>query len=287
MHVVATAGHVDHGKSTLVTALTGMDPDRFAEEKARGTDDRPGLCLDHTALGSSARLRRRAGTRSLPPQHARRSGDSARLRLRGRSDGRLEAPVRGASADPRTARRGARLIASDQGRARRRRPRPAAAREIAARVAGTFLEEAPMREVDAPSGVGSQSVHRSPRRLVAGLPAPLDRGRARLWIDRASRYEGPGRSSRARWPAGAWRSATCSRRCRARRPIAPPGGARSGTAESQGVGARRAARAASCGQRDGRVPHQLGRGQALVRLRQWAPDQDGRRVAPGAGGAGP
>src|SRR5438105_15928419 len=36
MHVVATAGHVDHGKSTLVLTLTGMDPDRFAEVKARG-----------------------------------------------------------------------------------------------------------------------------------------------------------------------------------------------------------------------------------------------------------
>jgi selenocysteine-specific elongation factor len=36
MHVVGTAGHVDHGKSTLVLALTGMDPDRFAEEKRRG-----------------------------------------------------------------------------------------------------------------------------------------------------------------------------------------------------------------------------------------------------------
>ncbi|HWF22901.1 MAG TPA: GTP-binding protein, partial [Acidimicrobiales bacterium] len=36
MHVVATAGHDDHGKSTLVQALTGMDPDRFSEEKARG-----------------------------------------------------------------------------------------------------------------------------------------------------------------------------------------------------------------------------------------------------------
>ena len=35
MHVVATAGHVDHGKSTLVRALTGIDPDRLAEEKAR------------------------------------------------------------------------------------------------------------------------------------------------------------------------------------------------------------------------------------------------------------
>ena len=36
MRTVATAGHVDHGKSTLVAALTGTDPDRFPEEKARG-----------------------------------------------------------------------------------------------------------------------------------------------------------------------------------------------------------------------------------------------------------
>ncbi|RBP67202.1 selenocysteine-specific elongation factor [Brevibacterium sanguinis] len=36
MFVVATAGHVDHGKSTLVRALTGMEPDRWAEERKRG-----------------------------------------------------------------------------------------------------------------------------------------------------------------------------------------------------------------------------------------------------------
>lgn len=35
MKVIGTAGHVDHGKSTLVQALTGIDPDRLAEEKAR------------------------------------------------------------------------------------------------------------------------------------------------------------------------------------------------------------------------------------------------------------
>ncbi|WP_367921483.1 selenocysteine-specific translation elongation factor, partial [Nocardioides ginsengisoli] len=35
-HVVATAGHVDHGKSTLVRALTGIEPDRWAEERRRG-----------------------------------------------------------------------------------------------------------------------------------------------------------------------------------------------------------------------------------------------------------
>jgi selenocysteine-specific elongation factor len=36
MRVVCTAGHVDHGKSTLVRALTGMEPDRFDEERRRG-----------------------------------------------------------------------------------------------------------------------------------------------------------------------------------------------------------------------------------------------------------
>ena len=46
--VVATAGHVDHGKSTLVRTLTGIDPDRWAEEKARGlTID---LGFAHTTL---------------------------------------------------------------------------------------------------------------------------------------------------------------------------------------------------------------------------------------------
>src|SRR5579864_293217 len=36
VQVIATAGHVDHGKSALVRALTGMEPDRWAEERRRG-----------------------------------------------------------------------------------------------------------------------------------------------------------------------------------------------------------------------------------------------------------
>src|SRR5262249_55692389 len=35
MYVIGTAGHVDHGKSTLVEALTGINPDRLKEERAR------------------------------------------------------------------------------------------------------------------------------------------------------------------------------------------------------------------------------------------------------------
>jgi len=36
VHVLSTAGHVDHGKSSLIERLSGIDPDRLAEEKARG-----------------------------------------------------------------------------------------------------------------------------------------------------------------------------------------------------------------------------------------------------------
>ena len=49
--VVGTAGHIDHGKSALVRALTGTDPDRLKEEKARGiTID---LGFAHLAIGDS------------------------------------------------------------------------------------------------------------------------------------------------------------------------------------------------------------------------------------------
>jgi selenocysteine-specific elongation factor len=52
--ILATAGHVDHGKSSLVKALTGTDPDRLPEEKARGiTIDLGFACLDLPAATGS------------------------------------------------------------------------------------------------------------------------------------------------------------------------------------------------------------------------------------------
>ena len=54
MTVIATAGHVDHGKSSLVKALTGTDPDRFEEEQRRGlTID---LGFAHTTTSSGVTL---------------------------------------------------------------------------------------------------------------------------------------------------------------------------------------------------------------------------------------
>ena len=42
MYVIGTAGHVDHGKSTLVKALTNIDPDRLKEEMKRVVTVFPG-----------------------------------------------------------------------------------------------------------------------------------------------------------------------------------------------------------------------------------------------------
>ena len=53
--VLGTAGHIDHGKSSLVRALTGTDPDRLAEEKKRGITIELGFAQlklpDGTAMG--------------------------------------------------------------------------------------------------------------------------------------------------------------------------------------------------------------------------------------------
>ncbi len=59
MQVIATAGHVDHGKSALLRALTGMEPDRWAEERRRGMTIDLGfvwMALPQTALPSGERL---------------------------------------------------------------------------------------------------------------------------------------------------------------------------------------------------------------------------------------
>jgi selenocysteine-specific elongation factor len=64
-YILATAGHVDHGKSAVVRVLTGVDPDRLPEEKARGiTID---LGFAHLVLGSPDGQRRfRVGIVDVP-----------------------------------------------------------------------------------------------------------------------------------------------------------------------------------------------------------------------------
>ena len=121
MRVVATAGHVDHGKSSLVLALTGTDPDRFPEEKARGLTIDLGFAFCTLPSRPGRRLRRRPRPRALRQEHARRGRRGRRRGARRRRQRGLDAADRGARADPRPARRPPRHGRAHEGRPRRRR----------------------------------------------------------------------------------------------------------------------------------------------------------------------
>ena len=69
--VVGTAGHIDHGKSSLVQALTGIDPDRLKEEKARGITIELGFA-HATHWRRADRVRGRARPRAVRPDDAGR-----------------------------------------------------------------------------------------------------------------------------------------------------------------------------------------------------------------------
>ncbi len=192
MHVVATAGHVDHGKSTLVKALTGTDPDRFAEEKARGLTIDIGFAA--TTLPSGAAL-------SLVdvPGHVRFLKNM--LAGVGAVDACLfvVAATEGWKPQSEEHLRILELLGIAHGVIALTKVGPAddevvdlARLEIAEQVEGTFLDGAPVVATDAPTGVGLDDLRAALDDLVASTPTAVDHDRPRLWIDRAFSAKGAG-----------------------------------------------------------------------------------------------
>jgi len=192
VHVVATAGHVDHGKSTLVKALTGTDPDRFAEEKARGLTIDLGFAT--TTLPSGAAL-------SLVdvPGHVRFIKNM--LAGVGAVDACLfvVAATEGWKPQSEEHLRILELLGVRHGVVALPKVGPAdddlvdlAHLEVEERVAGTFLEGAPVVDTDAPTGVGLDNLRAALDDLLAATPTAADHGRPRLWIDRAFSARGAG-----------------------------------------------------------------------------------------------
>ena len=84
--VLGTAGHIDHGKSTLVQALTGEDPDRLAEEKRRGITIELGFAQLELPDGSAPPpARATSGTTSMRAQPAGTALRSASARRSART----------------------------------------------------------------------------------------------------------------------------------------------------------------------------------------------------------
>ena len=192
MHVIATAGHVDHGKSTLVRALTSIDPDRLAEEKARGltidlgfawTTLESGRGISFIDVPGHVRFIKNmlagvgavdaclfvvAATEGWKPQ----SEEHLRiLEMLGHGHGVVALTQAG-------------LVDDDLAELARL--------DVEEHLEGTFLAGAPIVAVDSIDGTGIDELLSVLDALTAATPTAANVGRPRLWIDRAFSAKGSG-----------------------------------------------------------------------------------------------
>lgn len=188
MHVLATAGHVDHGKSALVRALTGIEPDRWEEEHRRGLTIDLGYAW--TTLPSGAEV-----AFVDVPGHQRFIGNM----------------LAGLGPAPAVLF----VVAADEGWRQQSEEHLAAVRALGLRHgvlavtrsdladpaptladARQRLESAGLEceavAVSARTGRGIEELEEALGRLVAGLPAPDVEARVRLWVDRSFTIRGSG-----------------------------------------------------------------------------------------------
>lgn len=194
MRVLATAGHVDHGKSSLVLALTGTDPDRFAEEKRRGlTID---LGFAHTTLPSGEEISLvdvPGHVRFLRNMLAGVGGVDACIFVVAATEGwKQQSEEHLRILELLGIRHG--VIALTKVDLVDDEWREIATLEVVAAVTGTFLEGARIIPVAATTEQqrGLAELIEAIDALVAEAPAALDRGRARLWVDRSFAAKGSG-----------------------------------------------------------------------------------------------
>ncbi|MEV1012601.1 selenocysteine-specific translation elongation factor [Micromonospora sp. NPDC049801] len=189
MFVVATAGHVDHGKSTLVRALTGMEPDRWAEERRRGMTIDLGFAWTTLPSGGTIAFVDVPGHERFVPNMLAGVGPvPAALIVVAADEGWM----------PQSAEHLAALDALGVGcgllvvtRADLADPGPATERardEIAASSLGAVETVA----VSGLTGAGLPQLRAALDRLVARLPDPVADAPVRLWVDRSFTVRGSG-----------------------------------------------------------------------------------------------
>ena len=203
MQVIATAGHVDHGKSTLVRALTGMEPDRWAEERRRGLTIDLGFAWMTLPSGQQVAFvdvpgherfvpNMLAGVGAVPAVLFTVAADEgwmpqseehlAAVHALGITHGLL-AVTRSDLADPSDARR-----------------------QALARLAASSLGEVEAVAVSARTGLGLPALRDALDRLAARLPRPDPAAAVRLWVDRAFLIKGTGTVVTGTLPAGTIRT---------------------------------------------------------------------------------
>jgi selenocysteine-specific elongation factor len=192
MHVIGTAGHVDHGKSTLIERLTGIDPDRLAEEKERG------LTIDLGFAWLTLPSGREVGFVDVPGHerfvHNMLAGvgsiDATIFVVAANEGWKPQSEEHLSILDLLGARGGVvaltkRDLVSDDELERIH----AGLRE---RLKGTMLEEAPVVPVSAVTGEGIDDLVGTLDEVLGRTPEARDDGRPRLFIDRSFTMKGSG-----------------------------------------------------------------------------------------------
>ncbi len=192
LHVVATAGHVDHGKSTLILRLTGMDPDRWDEEKRRG------LTIDLGFAWTPLPSGREVGFVDVPG-HER----FIRNMLAGVGPVRLVLFVVAADEGwkPQSEEHlqildalgvdGAVVALTKRDLVDGERAAATSA-QVRERLSGTRLERAPIVEVSAHTGHGLDDLRDALDWMIADAPPAATNRRPRLFVDRVFTIRGAG-----------------------------------------------------------------------------------------------
>ncbi len=195
--ILATAGHVDHGKSALVHALTGTDPDRLPEEKTRGITIDLGFAFLQLkdAAGGGAENSTSIGIIDVP-------GHEDFIRNMAAGLAAVDAALLVVAADdgpmPQTrehleilAYRGVRRLLVAISKSDLTDPLPAAD-ATRALLARTPFANAPLLPVSVKTSTGIDALRAALAHLLAAAPAPPDMGKPRLWVDRVFAQRGVG-----------------------------------------------------------------------------------------------
>jgi selenocysteine-specific elongation factor len=189
VHVIATAGHVDHGKSALVRALTGMEPDRWAAEIRRGMTIDLGFCWTSLAEGTEIAFVDVPGHERFVANMLAGVGPApAVLFVVAADEGWCaQSEEHLAAIDALGVRHGLLAVtrsdlASPQ----------AAIGEAAARIAESSLGNVEAIAVSSVTGAGLDELRTALGRLVGRLPPPDSAADVRLWVDRSFTVTGHG-----------------------------------------------------------------------------------------------
>ncbi len=190
--VIGTAGHIDHGKSSLVRALTGIDPDRLKEEKERGITIDLGFAHLKNEDGLSLGFVDVPGHERFVKNMLAGVGGIDLVMLVVAADESVMPQTREHFAICRLLRIPRGLIVLTKSDLVDKDLREIAALETKELVQGSFLEEAPVLEVSTRTGAGIEELKAALVKLASGAPSRSAAGRFRLPVDRVFSMKGFG-----------------------------------------------------------------------------------------------